>query len=435
MQSVRVKTTSTKRLRCGVQTAPYRLSGVDLLPTHAGMPMVWVFPNGFDQERFEASLIRTLAKYPELAGRLRADAQGVVHLDACDAGVDVHVRACAGELPAFGHDRPMDAALSRFATRVYPWRVVDRDTPLLGVEVSRFDDGGVVLCVTLMHSVWDGAAFFRFVHEWSRACRGMEPEGPASEHEVLIELGTQHAREPYRGDLVYEPGFLERLSLYTRFVVQNVTTIRKGVFRIPAERIEAWKADGASRLPPGEHVGTVDLVTAYCLGAISPVMRSSAERRVAVVTDLRHESRLGIPRAFLGNALAQRQVTYGASELADERPIAVARKLRLACTRDATDELRAYLGFIERRRAEGTLSKLMMRTVAATLDAGILVNNYRAFPIYEVDFGTGRPSWFDNSRVVYRALKVISTPAMDGGVDVHLTAPKKELAAARAAFG
>ena len=109
MQSVRVKATSTKRLRCGVHAAPYRLSGVDLLPTHAGMPMVWVFPNGIDQDRFEASLVRILTKYPSLAGRLRSDDDGVVHLDGSDAGVDVHVRECRGALPAFGHDRPMDA--------------------------------------------------------------------------------------------------------------------------------------------------------------------------------------------------------------------------------------------------------------------------------------------------------------------------------------
>jgi hypothetical protein len=46
-----------------------------------------------------------------------------------------------------------------------------------------------------------------------------------------------------------------------------------------------------------------------------------------------------------------------------------------------------------------------------------------------MDFGQGGPSWIETERTPYRSLILTPTPAMDGGFDVRLTAPRSELAA------
>lgn len=434
MTTVRVLDKTEKRVRAGVRGDRYYLSGIDLLPTHTGIPIVWVYPNGLDLPRFEAALVETLKKYPVMASRLRTDEHGHVFVDPCDGGVNLRVRRCAGKLPAYGPDRHMDGHISRYSTPILPWRVVDRDQPMLEIDVSRFEDGGVVLCITAVHSVCDGTSFFGFVNEWARACAGHAPVGPTSDREVMIALGRAHADKPYVGKVLYEPTMLERASLYTRFAWHHLTSIRKGVFRISADRIEQWKHDSRHELADGEFVGTVDLVTAHCLKVLSPAMSARGDRRVGVVSDLRYKRGLGVPRAFFGNALTQAQIVYGEDEVATESPVALARKMRAASVADDTEELSSYLAHVERYRQKHAVGKLLMRTVAATLGAGMMVNNYRPFPIYEIDFGTGRPSWHDNPRLVYRALKVVSTPEMDGGVDIHLTAHRKEIAVARAAY-
>lgn len=429
-----IKSVTQKRVRGGVKAAPYELSGIDLLSTHMGIPIVWVYPNGFDLEVFEEAFSKTLAKYPTAAGRIRSEG-GRTFVDPCDGGVELIVRECAGKMPAFGPKLHLDGQIKHFAAPIYPWNVVNKDTPLMRAVVSRYEDGGIVFCLTCVHSICDGTSFFRFMQEWARACHGVAPEGPTDANEVMIALGRANAERPYTRDLIYEPGVLERLALYARIGYQSLTSVRKGVYRISADRIESWKLEAKDELAAGEFVGTVDIVTAHFLRTLSPVLPSRRDRRVAYVNDLRYKKELGIPRGFFGNALAQAELAFTADEVEKGSLVAMTRRLRQAAGADDTADVLSYVGLVERYRAKRSVSKLLMRTVASTLDSGMLLNNYRPFPIYELDFGHGKPSWHDNPRLLYRALKVVSTPEMDGGVDIHLSAHKKELAVAAAVYG
>jgi shikimate O-hydroxycinnamoyltransferase len=433
--TLRIKSSASKRVTCGVRAAPYMLSGIDLLPTHTGIPIIWVYPNGIDVATLEASLIETLKKYPAIAGRIKRNERGFAYVDPCDAGVELRVKDFEGPMPKFGHTEHMDGRIGIFSTPIYPWRVVDRDQPLLRVELSRFEDGGAVLCLTMVHSPCDGTAFFRFVQEWANAARGKAPEGPTDDREVMIRLGQAHQDRPYTKDLVYEPAMLERLALYARFGFQSLTSMRKGVFRIPAAQIESWKQESAKDLAPGEFVGSVDIVAAHFLKTLSPIMRSPGDRRVGMVADLRYKPKLAIPRTFFGNALAHSEVSYTKREVEEESAGKLASKMRKVGEVDDAEDLMSYVAFVERYREKHAVSKLLMRAVAATLGSGLMMNNYRPFPIYEMDFGRGKPSWHDNPRLMYRAFKVVATPESDGGLDIHLTASARELAVVRAAYG
>ena len=51
------------------------------------------------------------------------------------------------------------------------------------------EDGGIVFCLTGVHSVCDGTSFFTMMQEWARACHGVAPTGPSNDREVMIALG------------------------------------------------------------------------------------------------------------------------------------------------------------------------------------------------------------------------------------------------------
>jgi hypothetical protein len=105
-------------------------------------------------------------------------------------------------------------------------------------------------------------------------------------------------------------------------------------------------------------------------------------------------------------------------------------------TESVTDKVFVgFLALMERLRQSGQVPTLMMKNAVDTLEAGLVLNNCSHFPIYEIDFGTGQPSWHDNAQVVYRMLMLCPTPDGDGGIDVHLTARKEELAVFRALYG
>ncbi len=419
---------SSKMLQGDVTCPPQYLTGVDLLNTHTGIPITLVYPKGLDTDAMQCAMVEMIKLQPPMAGRIRTDAQGMAYIDGNDGGVSFKVHRALGALPPYGPNHHMAKALKDYAKPIYPWQVVNKDMALFHVDVHRFECGGAVLCITGIHSLYDGAMFWRFMQQWGMAARGLSIEPVDFDRSAMIKLAQEHINEPYSAGQVHESGLGERLSLIARFAWQLFTRLDKEVFRIPASTIEAWKAEAKTAFPDHPGVSTADLVTLHCLKAMSPVMRSNADRLVGMVIDLRYKRRLRLPRHYFGNALGQGEVRFTKAELERDSLVSLAARFKVP-TDTITDKVfLGFLAFMERMRQKKAVSTLLVKMAVDTLDASMVLNNCSHFPVYQIDFGTGGPSWHDNARVVYRMLMLCSTPEMDGGIDMHLTAHKKEVA-------
>lgn len=427
MSRIKSKTVSSKLLRGGTLRPPIVLSGLDIFNGHVGIPIVLAYPQGLDIQKLEDSLTRTLQHYPMACGRLKKDAQGVQYIDCNDAGVGFKVKRCSGKLPAYGANNPVGKDFGSYYTFMLPWQVMNRDTPLLSFEIYQFDDGGALLCSNGPHSLFDGAAFWQFMSDWSATAAGRDVQPPPADRDMLIELGKTHLEDRAAYRMVYDPKLSERLDIYGRFIAQGFTGIKKDVFRIPAQQIAQWKQDAKNDLPPTEGVSTSDLVAAHCMQVLSPLMPSKRDRVMGIVFDLRHKRRLRIPRNYCGNALGYGDASYTAQELQTSKLAVLARKCRPDPQDVSTEALQSLLGLMEHYRQKQNIWRLFMRPVGATLHAGLVLNNCSHFPIYDIDLGSGKPSWYDVCGVAFRMLMIVNTPENDGGVDIHLTARPKEL--------
>ena len=426
-------------LQGGVTCPRQYLTGVDIFNTHTGIPITLVYDKGLDVEAMQRSLIEQIKLQPPMAGRIRTDEQGLPYIDGNDGGVSFKVHRAKGALPRFGPTLHMARELKHYAKPIFPWQVVNKDVALFHFDVHQFEDGGAVLCVTGIHSLYDGAMFWHFMKQWADATRGQAVAEPGAvaepvnfDRSKLIQIGRDHIDLPYTAGQVYQMGLLKRLGVYARFAWQHLTALEKGVFRIPASTIEGWKAQAKKELPP-EHPGlsSSDLVTLHVLKEMSPVMWCDKDRCVGIVIDLRYKRRLRLPRHFFGNALGQAEVSYTKAELARDSLAQLAARFKPPAESVSDQTFTSFLAFMERMRQQKQVGSLMMKTAADTLEAGLVLNNCAHFSTYEIDFGTGTACWHDNAQVVYRMLMLCPTPERDGGMDIHLTARKEEIAVFR----
>jgi shikimate O-hydroxycinnamoyltransferase len=419
-----------KRLHSGTTAPRQYLTGIDILHGHVGVPLIFVYKKGFDIAHAERALTETLRHYPQVSGRYRTDEAGQVYNDGQDAGIDFKVYRRPGAMP-YGEHQPLGDELSQFHDRILPWRVVGKDEPLLRVYIHQYEDGGIVMCVLIVHSTFDGSSFFGFMVNWSRTCMG-QPIAPFSfDRDVMIKAG-QTGMDTTGFDLVYQPTIPEYVSTMARLGWRAVTDIKKEIFLIPTQAVQRWKDQAEAEL--GAEAGAVNtgkLVSAYVLQTLSPLMPHGVPRSVGMALDMRFIKGLPLPRNYFGNGLCYAQACYSEQQLASQ---SLAR-LALQCKPDA-DQISALtlsklLTVTEQYRQNKAIWKLIFKPAIATLGGGIVQNNLSLLPIYDVDLGGGTPDWYETFAMTIRMMALVSTPQKDGGVHLHMAASRAELKALR----
>ncbi len=422
-----------KRVRAGVTASPQYLSGLDMFHSHASFPLVLVYKRGLDLALLEKGLVEALKRYPLVAGRYKKDAQGLVYVDCNDAGADFRVHRCEGKMP-YSEENPLGKDIMKHVKVLMPWAMVGKDKPPLQVNVHQYADGGVVLCCYATHSVFDGASFWNFMLDWSKACRGMalEPHRALS-RSVMIDAGKAKV-DPASYDLLEKPGMLKLIGTFARLGWRAVRGIDSGLFRIPAETIEAWKAQSLAALPGSSGLSTGNLVTAYIMKGISPALQPGVDRSVGLVMDLRYKRDLKLPRDYFGNALCYAEARYTAEQLAHESLPVLADKCRAPAEQVNTASVQRMLVDMEAYRQRKANWRLLFKPTVETLKAGLILNNCVQFPIYDIDMGNGAPDWYEMCPATIRLLLIVPTPTKDGGVDLLLSASTAELKSLRAQF-
>ncbi|KAJ4704489.1 HXXXD-type acyl-transferase family protein [Melia azedarach] len=118
------------------------------------------------------SLSVTLSHFPALAGRLSTDSEGHVSIDCNDAGIEfieakasfltIHSLLSPGDVPDF---------FKEFFTFDRTLSYAGHFKPLAAVQVTELADGMFVGC-TVNHAVTDGTSFWHFFNTLAEICKG-----------------------------------------------------------------------------------------------------------------------------------------------------------------------------------------------------------------------------------------------------------------------
>ncbi|XP_016487387.1 limonoid 21-O-acetyltransferse [Nicotiana tabacum] len=153
----------------------YKLSFFDQLAIKMHVPIVLIYHNlnnSITDELLEESLSKTLTHVYPSAGRINKDRRVV---DCLDQGVEFIIAKVNCQLEDFLEQARNDIDL---ANHFWPQGIKDVDdnydfaiTPLVFVQVTRFECGGLALSVAAEHIAIDGFTNMKFIYEWAKVCR------------------------------------------------------------------------------------------------------------------------------------------------------------------------------------------------------------------------------------------------------------------------
>lgn len=120
------------------------------------------------------SLAKVLTFFPALAGRLTTGADHRIFITCNDAGVDfIHAIAptlvTSDVLPFSFSDVPKH--FKQFFTLDYTLSYSGHFQPLSGFQLTELADGAIFIGATVNHAIVDGTSFWNFFNAWAELCR------------------------------------------------------------------------------------------------------------------------------------------------------------------------------------------------------------------------------------------------------------------------
>lgn len=119
--------------------------------------------------QMEKSLSRVLSEYYPLAGRFLKDE---LLIDCADQGVEYFEAQVNGKLAEFLQGGPEIELLNKFLPWDPPPSPYLVTSPLVAVQINKFDCGGVVLGIRISHFIADASSMMTFLKEWANGSTG-----------------------------------------------------------------------------------------------------------------------------------------------------------------------------------------------------------------------------------------------------------------------
>jgi shikimate O-hydroxycinnamoyltransferase len=407
-----------------------RLSAFDRTPGLVYTPRALFYERTLDGASLADSLSRTLRRFPVLAGRLRRDGRGGLHVACDDAGVPFVEVDAAGPMPAYGPDHPAHRDFSRFVEGQSPLWVVDRDTPLLTVKLTHLAGGGSVLGVCVNHALVDGTSFMEMMESWSREHRGLPHPVPGHDRGLLDAVG-RHAAPGGGSSHFVVLGRMETLRFYAR-IARASLRLETQVFRLSPGEVRRMKEVASAQLEgTGRWVSTNDAITAHLWKSLAE-LRGRADDRLeslGLVASVRDRLAPELPPHYFGNCASHVTPTMTAGDLRSKGLGEVALRVRRGLEDISLARLRGDIAFLVSQKDRGPAGKAFPGMMLDVFDACVVFNNWSKLPFYAIDFGGGAPFWYEFPEVPIPWLTLVApTPAGDGGRDVRLSLPVEKTA-------
>ncbi|KAL5576155.1 hypothetical protein UlMin_017854 [Ulmus minor] len=377
------------------------MSVLDHMMPSFHMPSVYFYrPNGADNFFNSNSLKQALAKilvpfYP-MAGRLSRDHYGRLRINCNAEGVLFVEAETDAVIDDFG-----DFAPTPELNRLIP--AVDisggiSSYPLLVLQVTYFKCGGVSLGVGMEHHVVDGASGLHFVNSWSDMARGFNLTIPPFLDRTL--LLPRDPPCPTFDHIEYQPP----PTMKYRKPQTTSDNIAVAMFKITKEQLNTLKAkskeDGNSTYYSSYEILAAHIWKCKCKARGLP---DDQETQLYIATDGRSRLEPPLPPVFFGNVIFSTTVIALAGEVQSKPIWYAASKIRESLVRMDNNYLRSTIDYLE---LQPDLS-VLLRGAHTFRCPNLGITSWVRLPIYEADFGWGRPIFMGPGGILFEGLSYI----------------------------
>jgi shikimate O-hydroxycinnamoyltransferase len=387
----------------------HTLSFIDQITPSIFMPLVLFYhrdarANITTEERqdwIKKSLSEALTRFYPLAGRVKDN----FHVDCNDEGVH-YVEAKANcSLSEFLED-PNPAENNKFL----PFSLEDFNELALAIQFTSFDCGGIAIGFLFAHKVADASSFFLFLNSFAAIARG----------------SGDIATPRFEAAEIFPPEtFLSRSPSTEGMGMKNIV-IKRFVF--DASAVAAIRAKYSSNDPNIEYPRPtrVEALSAFIysrfLAATQPDADPNKICTVFHIANLRPRMEPPLSENYFGNMSVSTASVLSRDAEDGFRSIVI----------PVRDSIRkADMNYVKSFRESGGHSSFI-RENAERLRKGEVISlaftSLCRFPVFEADFGWGKPVWAGSGRLIFPNLVTFFDRKSGSGVEVWINLDEEDMA-------
>ncbi|KAJ8764050.1 hypothetical protein K2173_004941 [Erythroxylum novogranatense] len=392
------------------------------------------------------SLSQTLTHFPPLAGRLTTDSDGYVYINCNDKGVDF-IHASATHLHVYDILSPthVPACVKSFFALDRTVSYSGHYTPVMAVQVTEIADGLFIGCA-VNHAVIDGTSFWNFFNtfaEFSRGINKISRQPSFSRHSVLISQAvlkvpmggpklTFNENEPL-SERIFSFSRESILKLKSRVNSRKVTdnTISDAVELLgkqsndtdyftngkAATILEKLYKTAVSKPQESETVPEISSFQSLCALLWQAVTRArklnpSTTTTFRMAVNCRNRLNPKLDPLYFGNAIQSISTYASVSDV-------LCRDLKW-CAEQLNKNVVAHDDAAVRRVVEDWEESPRCFPLGNYDGASITMGSSPRFPMYDTDFGWGRPLAVRSGAANKFDGKISAFPGQEGGGSVDL---------------
>ncbi len=385
----------------------YQLSFLDQVSPQFFMPWVLFYPkdtnpklNNQEQiERIKKSLSDALKQYYPLAGRVKEN----LYIECNDEGIHYVEAVAKCELSEF-LENPNPAEHIKFL----PYELADvKDSPA-AIQVTSFNCGGIVIGLELSHKIADASSFFTFINNWAATARGasniVTPRLDAATH------------FPPRTLPSFDPniGISENKTVIKRFVFDSFSI---------ADIRDKYRSSNSNIENP--RPTRVEALSAFIYNRFAAATQIEADPNKVYLmfqtVNMRTRLDPPLPENCFGN-ISQSTVSVVSNDTEDGFS-GIVLPMRDSIRRVNVDYVQKLL------ESDGHLN-FIAENIEKTNKGEVVSFAFTSlcrYPIYEADFGWGKPVWAGSTKLLYNNLVTFFDTKSGNGIEAWINMMEEDM--------
>ncbi|PWA66965.1 Chloramphenicol acetyltransferase-like domain-containing protein [Artemisia annua] len=394
-------------------------SNLDLLPSEYHTltvyfyhPNVTTAANFFDTTVMKEALSRVLVPFYPVAGRFKKDQNRRIEIDCQGQGVLFVEAESDSVINDFGDFAPRLEFLKLIPTVDYSLGI--ESYPLLLMQVTYFKCGGVSLGVGMHHRVVDGLSAQHVINSWSEVARGLDITLPP-----YIDRALLRARDPpqpiFEHVEYHPPPPLNSPVLLKTSSDESITSI----FKMTRDHVNILK-EKCKEDDNTINYSSYEMLAGHIWKKVCKARGLTYDQDTMVYIPVDGRTRLQpkLPPGYFGNAIVMATPIAVAGKLQSNPTWYAASKIHEAITQRNNDYMRSAIDYLELQTDLNAID----RGAQSFKCPNIGISSWGKIPIYEADFGWGRPIFMGPALIPFEGLcYVLPSPNNDGGMTIIIS--------------
>ncbi|GKD46178.1 chloramphenicol acetyltransferase-like domain-containing protein [Tanacetum coccineum] len=366
----------------------------------------------FDPKVMKEALSRVLVPFYPMAGRFKKDENGRIETDCQGQGVLFVEAESECVIEDFGDFAPRVEFLKLVPTVDYSLGI--ESYPVLVLQVTYFQCGGVSLGVGMHHRVVDGSSAMHFINSWSEMARGLELTLPPFLDRTLLRA-RQPPQPSFQHIEYHPPPPMKSPSLKSSSSDEIITSI----FKITRDQVKLLK-EKSKQVGNKINYSSYEMLTAHVWKSVCKARRlpDDQDTKLFIPTDGRPRLQPLLPPGYFGNVISM------------ATPIAVAGKLYSNPTWYAASIIREAIAQRNKDYIMSAIDYLELQPDLTAMDRGadsfktpnLGISSWAKLPIYEADFGWGSPIFMGPAYIPFEGLGyVLPSPIKDESMAIVIS--------------